>query len=136
MKNAAHTIMPKTIVAMLTLVCLMVTSSGIAQEADSTRRMSRYKNIIRYNLSGALLFGASHYIVFGYERLIKPNQSISLNIGKISFPRLISINTGSLELERDIKNTGTNFSVDYRFYLPRENKHIAPHGLYIGPYYS
>jgi hypothetical protein len=26
--------------------------------------------------------------------------------------------------------------VDYRFYLAKENKYRAPHGLYIGPYYT
>jgi hypothetical protein len=105
-------------------------------QADSLKQMRQYKNVIRYNLSGALIFGFDKYVVFGYERMIKPNQSISVNIGGARLPKLITINTDSFSLKNDKKNNGVNVSVDYRFYLGKENKYVAPHGAYIGPYYS
>ncbi|OQP43760.1 hypothetical protein A4D02_09765 [Niastella koreensis] len=87
-------------------------------------------------MSGALLFGIDHYVVLGYERVIKPRQSISVNFGRASLPKPVSINTDSFQVQKDQKRNGYNFSIDYRFYLASENKHHAPHGLYIGPYYS
>src|SRR5215831_17995750 len=96
------------------LFCLFATNICSAQHSDSVRH---YKNIIRYNLSGALIFGLDRYIVFGYERVVKPNQSISVNVGGVKLPKLISINTDSFSLAKDTKSNGYNVSVDYRFYL-------------------
>ena len=103
--------------------------------ADSMWKKS-YKNIVRYNISGALLFGADKYVILGYERVVNPHQSFSVNIGKVSLPKFASINTDSFSIQKDLKNTGFNASADYRFYLAHENKYYAPHGIYIGPYVS
>jgi len=105
-------------------------------QTDSLKQMRQYKNVVRYNLSGALVFGLDRYVVFGYERVIKPNQSISVNFGGVSLPKLLSVNTDSFSLTKDNKSNGFNVSVDYRFYLGKENKYMAPRGAYIGPYYS
>ena len=119
------------------LICLVCIAFELnAQQTDSVPLHKPYKNVIRYNLSGALLFGIDRYIVFGYERVIRPNQSISINFGKASLPKLVSIELDSFTLSRDSKSTGFNASIDYRFYLAKENKYAPPHGLYIGPYYS
>jgi hypothetical protein len=104
-------------------------------DIDSAWKKS-YKNIIRYNLSGALLFGFDNYVIFGYERMVNPHQSFSINIGGVALPKFVSVNTDSFSLQKDVKNNGFNASVDYRFYLPHENKYDAPHGVYIGPYFS
>ena len=116
------------------LFYLLVSYCSWAQN-DSSKRKS-YKNVIRYNLSGAMLFGASKYVVLGYERRIKPYQSISFNVGRASLPKMIRLELDSVSVEKDQSRSGFNASVDYRFYLARENKHEAPRGLYIGPYYS
>jgi hypothetical protein len=108
----------------------------MAQVQGDSLGQKSYKNIIRYNLSGALVFGFGKYVVFGYERVIKPNQSFSINVGGVSLPKLISINTDSFSVQKDKKSNGINVSVDYRFYLSKENKYSAPRGAYIGPYYS
>ncbi len=123
----------KTAINILLYFLLLDNASA---QLDTTKQSRQYKNVIRYNLSGAILFGIDHYIVLGYERLLLPNQSFSVNFGKASLPRLVSITTDSFALSQDLKNTGTNFSVDYRFYLKKENKYLPPHGLYIGPFYS
>jgi hypothetical protein len=103
--------------------------------ADSSWK-NAHKNVIRYNISGSLLFGFDKYAIFGYERVINHHQSISINLGPVALPKLISINTDSFHLEKDTKNNGFNASVDYRFYLAKENKYYPPHGVYIGPYIS
>jgi len=118
------------------LLLLLMSSFCVAQSDTSAGTMHSYKNVIRYNLSSALVFGFDKYVVFGYERVIRKNQSISVNIGGVALPKLISIIADSFSLQKDTKNNGVNFSVDYRFYLGKENKHPAPYGVYIGPYYS
>ena len=123
------------VVVLISVQC--VTTSLLAQPIDSTIKSEKqYKNVIRYNLSGALIFGFSRNIIFGYERVIGKNQSISVNFGKASFPDIVAFISDSVSVDKDIKNSGTNFSIDWRFYLSKENKYAVPHGIYIGPYYS
>ena len=75
-------------------------------QTDSLKQMRQYKNVVRYNLSGALVFGLDRYVVFGYERVIKPNQSISVNFGGVSLPKLLAVNTDSFSLTKDNKSNG------------------------------
>jgi len=141
-----HTLLRKThpasllfkLTAFFCLFLCLDTTHSMAQTDSLPPALSEktYKNIVRYNLSGALLFGFDRYVILGYERVVKKNQSFSINVGQASLPKLISITTDSFNVEKDKKSTGFNFSVDYRFYLAKENRHVAPHGLYIGPYYS
>jgi len=104
-----------------------------AQEQDSTKHVR--KNIIRFNLTSPMLF-STDYLVFGYERVIKENQSISLNIGRFALGKFDSGISDALELEGGSKDFGINTSIDYRFYLGSVNKYSAPRGVYIGPYYA
>ena len=123
--------------SVLVTLLLFVPATFLAQSTDSSKSNAKqFKNVFRYNLSGALIFGFSRNIVFGYERVIGKNQSISVNFGKVAFPELVSFSTDSISVSKDIKNSGTNFSIDWRFYLSKENRYLTPHGIYIGPYYS
>lgn len=119
------------------LVLLLTAGLCLAQQpADTTEQSHPRKNVIRYNLSGGLLFGFDKYIVFGFERVLAPNRSISVNLGRASLPKLVSISTDSFQVNKDAERKGQNISIDYRFYLGKENKYSAPRGVYIGPYYS
>jgi hypothetical protein len=124
------------VTASIVLLLAISTCFGQDQQERPDKTFKHKKNVIRYNLSGAMLFGTNHYVVFGYERVIRSNQSISINFGRIALPKFIGINTDSGSLQKDLKNSGYQVSIDYRFYLRKENKFDAPHGLYIGPYYS
>jgi Protein of unknown function (DUF3575) len=115
---------------MLAVTCCF----GQSNKNDTANR--QYKNVVRYNISGALLCGIDKYIVMGYERVINPRQSFSINFGAAALPKITNINTDSFNVDKDLKRSGFNVSVDYRFYLAKENKHATPHGVYIGPYYS
>jgi hypothetical protein len=114
--------------------CLM-NVSGQDYKSDSAWKHSR-KNIVRYNISSALLYGFDKGVILGYERVLKPNQSISFNIGTVALPKLTSIGSDSITFNKDVKNSGFNASLDYRFYLGKINKYNAPRGVYIGPWYS
>jgi len=119
------------------LFCLVLSSqAAFSQQGDSAAKTRSGKNVIRYNLSGALLFGIDKCIIFGYERVIRPNQSISVNFGTIALPKVLDISTDSFHLAQESNSKGVNASIDYRFYLRKENKYLPPHGVYIGPYYS
>ncbi len=91
------------------------------------------KNAIRLEATSILMY--KNALVFSYERMIKPNQSIILTAGYQELPGLSgyadsinAINVGT--------NTGYKFGAEYRFYLTKENKYASPHGLYVGPYFS
>ena len=67
--------------------------------------------------------------------MIKDYQTASINIGRTAFPKFAFL-SDTLGLEEFQDDKGFNLSVDYRFYLKKENKNKAPRGAYIGPYYS
>jgi hypothetical protein len=122
---------------LLVSILLIGTGTTIAQtsQQDTTQNKWR-KNVVRYNLSSALLFGFDRCVILGYERVINHHQSASINFGVIALPKLIQIITDSFSLNKDRNNSGYNVSADYRFYLAKENRYLPPHGLYIGPFYS
>jgi hypothetical protein len=118
------------------ILSLFFNNSVRSQDTDTTKKVKAHKNVIRYNVSGAMLFGIDKCVIFGYERVIRPHQTMSVNFGTIALPKALDIDTDSFHLAKESKSEGVNASVDYRFYLPAENKFLPPHGLYIGPYYS
>ncbi|MGL6267603.1 MAG: hypothetical protein ACRC2O_06735 [Chitinophagaceae bacterium] len=127
----------KLFIIFLYLVCFLVNDDAFGQDKKSDSAWKHaHKNIIRYNLSSALLFGMDKTIILGYERVLKPNQSISINAGSVVLPKIASVSTDSFSLGKDLKNKGYNISLDYRFYLGKLNKYNAPRGVYIGPWYS
>lgn len=94
-----------------------------------------YRNVIKFNPTPMLLWDLSN-ITFSYERLIKKDQSISLQAGYLLFPHLLNDTVLNLiEIyERDRK--GMNLALDYRYYPLSRNRRPAPDGLYIGGYLS
>jgi hypothetical protein len=108
-------------------------SAAFAQSEPTSRER---KNTVRINVSNPLIFG-SRSIVFGYERLLKKNQSFSVNFGTQGLPDFAEgLQTDSIRLLGNSGSSGFHISGDYRFYLSKENKYPAPRGVYIGPYYS
>jgi hypothetical protein len=66
--------MKRALQSFFLLTFLWICSSGMAQDAlDSIKKVHRnpYKNIIRYNISGAMLFGLSEFVILGYERITR-----------------------------------------------------------------
>jgi len=113
------------------LVCLTLFSQQIIGQV--------FHHTIKYNVSNPLIFGTEN-ILIGYERITKPNQTLSVNVGLNRLPSLnpqafISEN-GRLNLLNSKDNGGYHLSFEYRFYLQKENKYPAPRGIYVSPYYS
>ena len=104
-----------------------------AQSTPPRDTMPPHKNVVRVNITYPLLFGGNNFIL-GYERVVKPHQSFSVNFGLTNLPKVKSFDLDSLTGGTDSKTDGYNVSADYRFYLKKENKFLAPRGIYIGPY--
>ncbi len=124
----------KCCLAFFLLVMLSVTT--FAQEQDSLKNEEQIqrKNVIRYNLTPSLL-GFNSYIA-GYERVVLPYQSFSINVGYLAFGKDKEKEHEKIDLTNSKSNSGFSLAVDYRFYLKKENKFKAPHGIYIGPYFA
>ena len=106
-------------------------SSPVYGQKDTVKN---FKNTIRFNLSNPVLFDWKFNII-GYERVINNRQTASISIGRTHLGGF-SFLSDSLGIEDQFNDKGFNFSLEYRFYLQKENKHSAPRGVYIGPYYG
>ncbi|NOX86354.1 MAG: DUF3575 domain-containing protein [Chlorobi bacterium] len=93
------------------------------------------KNVIRWNLAPFLLW-SNRNINIGYERVLKPYRSFSINAGYFELPSLTQGIFDSLNIQRSGKKWGFTVSGDYRFYFDKRNKRMAPDGLYWGAYGS
>lgn len=107
-------------------LCL-VTFDVTAQETESLQR----KNAIKLDLTSYWLF--RNALNFSYERITNPNQTFSVTAGYQEFPRTSNLGS-NIAVKEDNKKNGLKFGAEYRFYLAKENKFSAPHGIYIGPY--
>ncbi len=93
------------------------------------------KNVIRWNLTPFLLWDSKN-INIGYERVLRPYRSFSVNAGYFVLPSLVSGIYDSLNIQRTGNKWGITVSGDYRFYFKKRNKKMAPDGLYWGIYGS
>lgn len=100
----------------------------LAQEGEVSR-----KNGIKLDITSHLLYRSA--FILSYERVIKPNQTFAITAGYQQFPKLTSLGSG-IQSKKDDVRTGFKVGGEYRFYLKKENKYLAPHGVYIGPYLS
>jgi hypothetical protein len=94
------------------------------------------KNVIKFNPTPMLLWGDTKNITLAYERLIRPNQSVSLQAGYLLFPRVARDTVANLVAIHPGKKWGLNFALDYRYYPMARNKRSAPDGVYIGGFAS
>lgn len=120
----------------LSIVFALSCFSTNAQTSDSLAKPEKvFKNTIHFNITNPMIFG-NKSIIFGYERILKNNQSFSINIGQTGFPTLNIIDSEELQANTILSEKGFHISGDYRFYLSKLNKYSAPRGVYIGPYYG
>jgi len=108
-----------------------------AQEVDSTKKMiqeSNLKNTIKVNVSSWILYSSG--IQMAYERVLSPKSSFTVFGGLIQFPMPTIISNSSLQLNQNKEKSGYVFGAEYRFYLAKENKYAAPHGVYLAPFVS
>jgi hypothetical protein len=110
-------------------LCVMALPVLSQKSADTLVR----KNTIKLDLTSYWLF--RNALNFTYERVTKPNQTVSVTVGYQEFPLTSSLGQ-RISVKQDNKKNGLKFGGEYRFYLAKENKYSAPHGVYIGPYFA
>ena len=88
---------------LIAIVLIVMVCQGTYAQGPKDSSTRTYKNVLRYNLSGALLFGFSKYIVLGYERVLSPKSSISVNFGSAALPKIISLVTDSFQTKKEGK---------------------------------
>lgn len=104
-----------------------------AQEAESTSTAEHRLNTVKVDLTSYWLYRRSY--VFSYERAVKSHQTFAITLGYQEFPKIVSFGSG-ISGDKEDKRVGYKVGGEYRFYLKRENKHLAPRGVYLGPYVS
>lgn len=91
----------KRILLFISLISFLGSVIGSETIKDSTQTDRQYKNTVRYNFTNSMFFG-SDFQVFGYERVLKPYQSFSLNLGLATFPKITDVDLDSVQLEKKI----------------------------------
>jgi hypothetical protein len=134
---------------LLILIALAIPLIGLqAQEKNDTIVKTKKKkekpvypepyhwNVIKFNPTPMLLTGIDiRNLTFTYERLVKKNQSVSLQVGYLVFPRIADTIAGIFAMRSGTKK-GINIAFDYRYYPLSRNRRPAPDGIYIGGYLS
>ena len=129
-------IMKKFILIILTGILFVLIEPAIAQKGYEFPDSVKYKkNVIRWNLTPFLLWDKRN-INIGYERVLSPYRSFSVNAGYFVLPSMVSGLFDSLNIERSGQKWGFSVSGDYRFYFKKRNRRMAPDGLYWGVYGS
>ena len=115
----------------IALIVILISNveNVIGQDITQLRR-----NTIKIDLTSNLLFRNAFNL--SYERVRRPNQTYAITLGYHEFPKLSSLGNAIQTTDDSEKRTGFKVGGEYRFYLKKENKYQAPHGVYIGPYAS
>ena len=108
--------------------------SALAQDVKSDTAVKQKKNTIRWNLTPMIINVTN--VTLGYERIIKENQSISMNVGLLLFPDFLDNDSLEISYVEHGNKIGFSTAIDYRFYLGKRNLRNAPDGVYIGPYFT
>lgn len=116
-------------------IFVMTVFCANAQKTDSLYKPAKeFKNSIKLNLTSRLLYDNS--LQLSYERVINKNQSLNIFGGYNEFPVNLNLNLDNTELTNTKKKSGYSVGAEYRFYLAKENKYNAPHGVYLAPFIS
>jgi hypothetical protein len=114
------------------ILILCVFTGSILVGAQDTVTGSQRKNTIKIDLTSHFLYRNVYGLTF--ERVTKANQSFVVTAGYQQFPRTSRLGQ-NIAVKDDRKRNGYKFGGEYRFYLQKENKYLAPRGVYIGPYF-
>lgn len=95
-----------------------------------------HRNVVKINPTPMLIWSNIRNLTISYERLITKNQSLSLQVGYLTLPRLLGDTILSLVAVKSFERYGINLAFDYRYYPSSRNRRPAPDGLYVGSYIS
>lgn len=119
-----------------TLVIVLLISLHTKAQQDTTKIVHEkdYKNVIKLNITSWILY--TNGVQINYERLLSKNRSITVFGGPIQFPMPTVIANSPLNFDKNKTKNGFVLGSEYRFYLAKENKDAAPHGVYLAPFIS
>src|SRR6185295_12536970 len=117
---------------LLFILFFILLAPSLLVKAQTMKEEKLRKNIIKLNLSSIMFYKSA--VLVEYERIVNKNQSFSLQAGFVSVALGNFLASDSIRVLDFSRNSGYSITGDYRFYLPKENKDDAPHGIYIGPY--
>lgn len=121
---------PKGLQCFLGAIFLLPLFARSQSFSDSTQR----NNVIKVDLTSNFWYMKAYN--FTYERKVKANQTFSVTAGSQQL-KGIGSRIQSDEIETgNATAKGYKIAADYRFYLRKENRFQAPHGVYIGPYFA
>jgi len=121
--------MKKTLFVLILLIPKVFTVHA-QHSIDTTAR----RNTIKLDITSYWLY--RNALMFSYERVVKarPNHTWAVTAGLQEFPGLSGVLADTVAIKKQNKASGYKLGGEYRFYLKKENKYGAPHGVYIGPY--
>lgn len=119
----------------LTLILSMVYSLHAQKGYEFPDSISYKKNVIKWNLTPFFLWSKKD-INIGYERILSPFHSVSVNAGYFEIPQFTENLFDTLQIKNTSNRGGFTVSSDYRMYFKKRNRNMAPDGLYWGPYGS
>jgi hypothetical protein len=115
------------------IFALSVFATALQVRAQDITAPSQRRNSIKLDLTSHWLY--RNVAGISFERVTKPNQSFVVSAGYQEFPRASSLGD-NISVRDDRSRNGYKYGGEYRFYLKKENKHMAPRGIYIGPYFA
>jgi hypothetical protein len=120
----------------LLMISTFISIKSVAQVADSAKLKFEkdYKNSVKINLTSWILYSTG--VQLNYERLLSSKRSITIFGGYIEFPMPTIIANSPLNFDKNKTKAGYSIGSEYRFYLAKENKYAAPHGVYLAPFVS
>jgi hypothetical protein len=118
------------------MICFALSFPAMAQKKYANAYDSSYmhKNNIKINISAWMLY--NDVFMASYERTVSKSQSFSVGGGILKFPSFGIFDISNIQFKQNRKSEGYVLNGDYRFYLAKENKFAAPHGIYLSPYLS
>jgi hypothetical protein len=110
------------------LILTLILTSVSALGQDSARR-----NTIKLDITTRWLYRQAYTL--SYERVVNPKRTWAVMAGYQLLPEAKNLGPG-IAADQSTTASGYKLGAEYRFYLAKENKYPAPHGVYLGPYVS
>jgi hypothetical protein len=135
-KTVQQKLLKYSSVFILLIISTFICVQSMAQVTDSAKLKfeNDYKNSVKINLTSFILYSSG--LQLNYERLLSSKRSITIFGGYIEFPMPTIIANSPLNFDKNKTKGGYSIGSEYRFYLAKENKYAAPHGVYLAPFVS